>query len=87
MQSTRVSVICESAGTGRQARLRGVCQPTWEFDSPLSHHKGAVAMIQVAAAPFNFSYRKTFDIKPKARSVGSNENLPTSLFSFSVLLL
>ena len=29
----------ESAGTGRQARLRGVCQPTWEFKSPLSHHK------------------------------------------------
>ena len=29
--------ICESAGTGRQARLRGVCQPTWEFKSPLSH--------------------------------------------------
>ena len=28
----------ESAGTGRQARLRGVCQPTWEFKSPLSHH-------------------------------------------------
>ena len=31
--------ICESAGTGRQARLRGVCQPTWEFKSPLSHQK------------------------------------------------
>ena len=31
--------ICESAGTGRQARLRGVCQPTWEFKSPLSHYK------------------------------------------------
>ena len=30
--------LCESAGTGRQARLRGVCQPTWEFKSPLSHH-------------------------------------------------
>ena len=29
--------IRESAGTGRQARLRGVCQPTWEFKSPLSH--------------------------------------------------
>ena len=29
--------VCESAGTGRQARLRGVCQPTWEFKSPLSH--------------------------------------------------
>ena len=29
--------LCESAGIGRQARLRGVCQPTWEFDSPLSH--------------------------------------------------
>ena len=39
-------------------------------------HKGAVAMIQVAIAPFNFSYCKTFDIKPKAMSVGSNENLP-----------
>ena len=31
--------ISESAGIGRQARLRGVCQPTWEFKSPLSHHK------------------------------------------------
>ena len=31
--------ICESAGTGRQARLRGVCQLTWEFKSPLSHQK------------------------------------------------
>ena len=31
--------ICESSGTGRQARLRGVCQPTWEFKSPLSHQK------------------------------------------------
>jgi hypothetical protein len=31
--------ISESAGTGRQARLRGVCQPTWEFKSPLSHQK------------------------------------------------
>ena len=29
----------ESAGTGRQARLRGVWQQSWEFDSPLSHHK------------------------------------------------
>ena len=33
------SAVCESAGTGRQARLRGVCQPTWEFKSPLSHQK------------------------------------------------
>lgn len=40
-----VSCVChaglfrECAGTGRQARLRGVCQPTWEFKSPLSHQK------------------------------------------------
>ena len=37
--------ICESAGTGRQARLRGVCQPTWEFKSPLSHQKRTVRPI------------------------------------------
>ena len=30
--------------------------------------------------------RKTFDIKPKARSVGSDENLPTSLFCYSGVL-
>ena len=38
--------ICESAGTGRQARLRGVCQPTWEFKSPLSHQRIPVILIQ-----------------------------------------
>ena len=38
MQPMRPRRISESAGTGRQARLRGVCQPTWEFKSPLSHH-------------------------------------------------
>ena len=32
-------LICESAGIGRQARLRGVCQPTCEFKSHLSHQK------------------------------------------------
>ena len=30
--------LCESAGIGRQARLRGVCHMAWEFKSPLSHH-------------------------------------------------
>ncbi len=39
MQPMRPRRIRESAGTGRQARLRGVCQPTWEFKSPLSHQK------------------------------------------------
>ena len=39
-------VICESAGTGRQARLRGVCQPTWEFKSPLSHHNSTLILIE-----------------------------------------
>ena len=38
--------ICESAGTGRQARLRGVCQPTWEFKSPLSHHISTMVLIR-----------------------------------------
>ena len=32
---------CESAGTGRQARLRAVWQQSWEFDSPLSHQRSA----------------------------------------------
>ena len=39
MLRREASKICESAGTGRQARLRGVCQPTWEFKSPLSHQR------------------------------------------------
>ena len=47
--------ICESAGTGRQARLRGVCQPTWEFKSPLSHQKRTVILIQGIGLRF-FSY-------------------------------
>ena len=32
-----VSKICEHAGIGRQARLRGVCQPTCGFKSHCSH--------------------------------------------------
>ena len=39
LNGVEVSALCESAGIGRQARLRGVCQPTWEFKSPLSHQK------------------------------------------------
>jgi len=31
--------ICEHAGTGRQVRLRGVCQPTCGFKSHCSHQK------------------------------------------------
>lgn len=37
-------------------------------------------MIQVATALFYFSLQKSLDIKPKTRLVGSNVNLPTSLF-------
>ncbi len=50
--------LCESAGIGRQARLRGVCQPTWEFKSPLSHQNQtahpsgwAVFLLSKDAAP------------------------------------
>lgn len=54
------------------------------FRLVLLSHKGTVAMTQIATVFFNFSYRKTFDIKSKARSVGSNANLPTSLFVYGV---
>ena len=30
---------CECAGTGRQARLRGVCRSTYGFKSRLSHQE------------------------------------------------
>ena len=49
---------------------------------PLWSTKCTVAMIQVAIVLFHFSYRKNFYINPKARLVGSNENLPTSLSCF-----
>ena len=64
-------------------RFVGV-EPARGFESHALRHKGTVAMIQIATVLFNYSYRKTIDIKPKARSVGSNENLPTSLFPFFV---
>ena len=34
----RETRICECAGTGRQARLRGVCRTTYGFKSRHSHH-------------------------------------------------
>ena len=49
-------------------------------------HKGTVAMIQIATVLFYFSLLKSLDIKPKARLVGSNVNLPTSIFSFMEFL-
>ena len=36
--ATRRKRECECAGTGRQARLRGVCQSTYGFKSRHSHH-------------------------------------------------
>ena len=33
-----LSSKCECAGTGRQARLRGVCRMTYGFKSRHSHH-------------------------------------------------
>ena len=36
-------VICECAGIGRQARLRGVCRKTYGFKSHYSHHSGQMA--------------------------------------------
>ena len=36
--ATRRKSECECAGTGRQARLRGVCQSTYGFKSRHSHH-------------------------------------------------
>ena len=35
--------VCECAGIGRQARLRGVCQPTYGFKSHHSHLYGKMA--------------------------------------------
>ena len=69
---------CSSAGRafGSHPRGRG-------FESLQVHHKGTVAMIQIATVLFNFSLLKSLDIKPKAKLVGSNANLPTSLFLFS----
>ncbi len=37
-EATRYQRKCECAGTGRQARLRGVCQSTYGFKSRHSHH-------------------------------------------------
>ena len=37
IERLKVNMICECAGTGRQARLRGVCQPTYGFKSHHSH--------------------------------------------------
>ena len=37
-EATRYERECECAGTGRQARLRGVCQSTYGFKSRHSHH-------------------------------------------------
>ena len=34
----QLKIVRESAGIGRQARLRGVWQPSCEFKSHLSHH-------------------------------------------------
>ncbi len=51
-----MSRICESAGTGRQARLRGVCQPTCGFKSHLSHqNEGASERM-----PLHFGIRGNF---------------------------
>ena len=36
-------VICECAGIGRQARLRGVCRKTYGFKSHYSHQQGVYA--------------------------------------------
>ena len=44
------AIICESAGTGRQARLRGVCRPTWEFKSPLSHQQKSLFCLRAKEA-------------------------------------
>ena len=53
--------ICESAGTGRQARLRGVCQPTWEFKSPLSHQLVGASFISLA--PAFYAYGKKVRVR------------------------
>ena len=37
--SVIIGLLCESAGIGRQARLRCVCRMTCEFKSHLSHQK------------------------------------------------
>ena len=36
------------------------------------HHKGTVAMIQIATVPFNYDYLKVLDIKDFWLLVGSN---------------
>ena len=49
------------------------------FESRHLDHKGTVAMIQVAAVPFNFSYLEVLDFKDFLSSVGSmlRENAET----------
>ena len=54
LNGAEVSALCESAGIGRQARLRGVCQPTWEFKSPLSHQNNSSS---VWRGCYFYSYR------------------------------
>ncbi len=46
--------VSESAGIGRQARLRGVCQMACEFKSHLSHHAAA----EISAAAFCLSKKQ-----------------------------
>ncbi len=58
--------ICESAGTGRQARLRGVCQLTWEFKSPLSHHQSLENTTFSRLFSFHFPFTATV---PEQRAV------------------
>ena len=49
--------ICQSAGIGRQARLRTVCRKAWEFKSPLWHKQvmagGRVGLRTVWGQPFD----------------------------------
>ena len=66
--------ICESAGTGRQARLRGVCQPTWEFKSPLSHQKYQTAFWAVW---YFYRLRGRLESKSKAPAALSSASANT----------
>ena len=64
------NAFCGSAGIGRQARLRCVCQPTWEFKSPLPHH--VVADFESFATAFSFSKKRRLSFSPSLLLSKSN---------------
>ena len=80
MQPAVIGLNIRACGeTGRHVGFRFQCFAACRFKSCQAHHEGTVAMIQVAAVPFNFSYLEVLDFKDFLSSVGSmlRENAET----------